>query len=880
MALRQALTGTIAARYAIERELGYGATSQVYLARDLANERRVAVKLLREEFAENIGADRFLREIRLIGTLDHPAIVGLLDSGVHEGRPFYVLPYMEGGTLRERLQAERQLPIQDVVAIGVRVAEALEFAHHRNVIHRDVKPENILFHDGKACLADFGIARAIERLTGDMTTSTGVVRGTPAYMSPEQAAGERDIDGRSDIYSLACVLYEALAGVPAFVGPTSQSVLQQRIVHQPRDVTVYRPTVPPSLERALNRALATVPGDRYATARELSEALTWKGDSPSAPSSAGPTTGFRASGRWVAIGTLAAGASMILIAALQLSSRSPYERGIEELYRFHLDAADAALATIRPDDADFTRAAIRMAQIRIWRKRAIPAGLTTILRRAQSSLANGDSLLVAATLAMNDSLFPQACDAYDALRRRDGLDVEAWIGLGNCQTRDRTLVADTRVVSGKRFRASYEGGIRAYTKAVEINPAVASLLIPGSSGAGPLLVTTGRLVLGRFPGDSTAYAAYPSVDLASDTLRLVPYEFRQLIAGASQAVMGVDARAIDRAVETHRRLWLRFARAWQSAAPNDPDAREALGNALELGGDLGTAKGDSSAFSIIGQARAISKDSTQKFRLSVTLVRLAIKQGDFGLAHDLADSLLRDADRQGGAFTATWAERLASLASLINRFDAAVRWSVVASEGASDRSRVPAPVQRELAELIAAASLGRCDAVPALLEKTEDAITRYVPPARVEEVWNSTLPRPLSLAAPCDSGRLLLRVRNPSDRLIQIQQAFASGRFASARRQLDTLRLLRQADRPGDIALDYTFQEGWLLAAMGDKASALERLTQTLASLPTIGMEFMGQPTQAAALCRSLDLAVSLSRATGRVAGPGWVRDRDRLCTG
>jgi tRNA A-37 threonylcarbamoyl transferase component Bud32/tetratricopeptide (TPR) repeat protein len=273
MALRQALTGTIGGRYAIERELGYGATSLVYLARDLANERRVALKVLRPELAESIGAERFLREIKLIGTLEHPAIVGMLDSGMYDGRPFYVLPYMEGGTLRERMQAERQLPVSDVIEIGAQICEALHFAHQRHLIHRDVKPENILFHQGRACLADFGIARAVERLTGDMSTSTGVVRGTPAYMSPEQAAGQTDFDGRSDVYSLACVLYEALAGVPAFVGPTPQSVIQQRIVHVPHGVRTYRPVVPIGVEEALTKALATGAADRWKTAEEFAQAL-------------------------------------------------------------------------------------------------------------------------------------------------------------------------------------------------------------------------------------------------------------------------------------------------------------------------------------------------------------------------------------------------------------------------------------------------------------------------------------------------------------------------------------------------------------------------------------------------------------------------------
>ncbi|HXT14125.1 MAG TPA: serine/threonine-protein kinase [Gemmatimonadaceae bacterium] len=267
------ISGKFAERYTIERELGRGATSVVYLAHDLDHGRMVAIKWLRQELAESLAADRFLREIKLTAQLQHPNIVTVLASGVYNGRPYFALPYMDGGTLRERLQNEKQLAIEEVVRIGTTIAGALAFAHERNFLHRDVKPENILFTGGQACLSDFGIARALTRASDDSTTTTGMVRGTPAYMSPEQAAGEEYYDGRSDIYSLACVLYEALAGVPAFMGASSQIVLAQRMTHEPRPVGVYRPSVSAELESVLVKALAIAPADRYQTARDFAAAL-------------------------------------------------------------------------------------------------------------------------------------------------------------------------------------------------------------------------------------------------------------------------------------------------------------------------------------------------------------------------------------------------------------------------------------------------------------------------------------------------------------------------------------------------------------------------------------------------------------------------------
>ncbi|NIW36442.1 MAG: protein kinase [Gemmatimonadetes bacterium] len=268
------LTAALADRYRIERQLGEGGMATVYLAEDVKHERKVALKVLRPELAAVIGAERFLSEIKTTANLQHPHILPLHDSGEADGLLFYVMPYIEGETLRDRLEREKQLPVADAVRIAAEVADALDYAHRQNVIHRDVKPENVLLHDGRALVADFGIALAASRSSdGTRLTETGMSLGTPHYMSPEQAMGERDLDARSDVYALGCVLYEMLAGEPPFDGPTAQSIVAKVVTAQPERLTTHRKTVPPHVEAAVDTALQKLPADRFASARDFSQAL-------------------------------------------------------------------------------------------------------------------------------------------------------------------------------------------------------------------------------------------------------------------------------------------------------------------------------------------------------------------------------------------------------------------------------------------------------------------------------------------------------------------------------------------------------------------------------------------------------------------------------
>ena len=271
------LRSALADRYTVERELGQGGMATVYLASDRKHDRPVAIKVLRPELGSALGAERFLREIRTTATLRHPNILPLYDSGATDAGPegllFYVMPLVEGESLRARLDRERQLPVDDALRITVEVAAALSYAHGRGIIHRDIKPENILLENGRAIVADFGIARAVTTDSGTALTQTGLVLGTPVYMSPEQGMGESGLDGRSDQYALGCVLYEMLGGEPPYTGPTAMAIAAKRLLEPVPKIRTLRETVPEHVAAALNRALAKTPADRFADVGSFAQAL-------------------------------------------------------------------------------------------------------------------------------------------------------------------------------------------------------------------------------------------------------------------------------------------------------------------------------------------------------------------------------------------------------------------------------------------------------------------------------------------------------------------------------------------------------------------------------------------------------------------------------
>ncbi len=337
-----ALRTALADRYRIERELGRGGMATVYLAQDERHHRQVAIKVLHPELSAILGPDRFLKEIELTASLQHPHILPLFDSGSADGHLYYVMPYVAGESLRALLTRERQLPVADAIRIASEVADALEYAHHRGVIHRDIKPENILLHGGHILVADFGIALAVEQAGGQRMTQTGLSLGTPQYMSPEQTMGEREIGPRSDIYSLGVVTYEMLIGEPPFTGPTAQATVAKMMTEEPRPLISQRRTIPPAVEDTVLRALEKLPADRFASAAAFAQALAEpqaehsrarrSAHRPSAPAYRSPAVlGAAAAGIAALAFMLGRGLSPVRspIAAFGRSAQVTWERGLQ-----------------------------------------------------------------------------------------------------------------------------------------------------------------------------------------------------------------------------------------------------------------------------------------------------------------------------------------------------------------------------------------------------------------------------------------------------------------------------------------------------------------------------------------------------------------------
>jgi serine/threonine-protein kinase len=322
--LRRQVQEALTARYTLDRDLGRGGMASVVLARDVLHGHPVALKVLHPELASTVGADRFKREIRVAASLQHPNILGIIDAGQTEhGHLWFTMPFVEGENVYERLQREQQFAPAEAIRIATAVAGALAYAHKHGVVHRDMKPDNILLSGDAILVADFGVARAVSEVA-EKLTATGMIVGTPTYMSPEQASGDKAIDGRSDIFGLACVLYEMLAGEPPFKGPNPQATLMRRFMGPPRPL---RPMVqiPEYVEAAIVRALAKDPAERYATADEFADALAGRAVAPPAP--AAPVTALGASvagpagaGKKGCVGVLVLVAGLVGLAAEALRS--------------------------------------------------------------------------------------------------------------------------------------------------------------------------------------------------------------------------------------------------------------------------------------------------------------------------------------------------------------------------------------------------------------------------------------------------------------------------------------------------------------------------------------------------------------------------------
>jgi tRNA A-37 threonylcarbamoyl transferase component Bud32 len=869
----------IAGRYSVERELGRGGTAVVYLARDLVTGKMVALKVLRTELSESLSSERFLREIRVTQQLSHPNIAPVLESGAAGATLYCVLEYMDGGTLRARLERERQLPLSDVSAIAADIGAALEYAHGQKIIHRDVKPENILFGDGRAWLADFGIARALEN-AGDGTTSTGIVRGTPAYMSPEQASGERDYDGRSDMYSFACVLYEAIAGMPAFVGPNVQAVLAQRLVHVPRPLGVYRPAVSTELEAVLARALAVAPADRYQTAAEFTRAFRSAIETPSstfATAHANAPSRRRHRRLWAAGVAVVAGIGFILgplhgrapwaanvvldTTTASVAAGTAWQHARQSLSVWNLDEADSGFAQALRADSNFDRAALWLALVRGW------SGASTSLRGSALKLATRrsghlsplESHIAVALQAQADGAWDRACPAWRAITIANRSDAIGWFGVANCLRQDVAVIPDKKSPSGWRFRASAQELVQAYYRAFDTHP------ITEATGRTDWLpqvwtwfyIRIGQVRSGTATPGGTAMTASPGWE---DTLAFVPYPETDWRAGVS----ATQSTTREQALIHQRRLLNELATSWVAVAPSSAPALETLAFSLSLLDDPG-------ALDTLRRARSLARTESER-------VRLAAAEVWFRFMHAFPDDVagLREAQVLADSLVATPsvanAAALQGVAALLGHARLAARLSGQVDTGSGG------PTVRSLARdgpalLTFAAFGGPVDSLRHLETIVANAIDATVlaeERARIGPAW---LERPARIVFPDDTFASFRRLAGQGDELLAAQWAVSHGAPDSAQRYRDSRAALRRRSAAANVPPEAIFPEARLFLLTGDTTGAIRWLDPMLGAVRQMDPQVLALPVNAAALLRATALRADLAaRAGDAAAAARWAQ--------
>jgi serine/threonine-protein kinase len=619
--LRTRLQAVLGGAYTIERELGRGGMATVFLAQDLKHKRPVAIKVLAPEIARSVGPQRFLREIEIAARLTHPHILPVFDSGEGDGLLYYVMPYVRGESLRQRLQREARLPVEEAVRIGREVADALDYAHRHGIVHRDIKPENVLLEEGHAIVADFGVARALAgEGGGPALTDVGLAIGTPYYMSPEQAMGEGSIDGRADLYALGCVLYEMLAGQPVFEGPTAQAVARQHPLETPRRLHVVRPEVPEAIERVANRALAKSPAERWTTGAEMGAALL-SGEVPALP-------GARRSRRLRIALTVAGAIVLAAIGLLVVRGRTPavldsnlvavapFDVLVPELRLWSEGLVDVLSRDL--DGAGPLRTVAPTVVVRRWGGRADAPSAAALGRRTGARLAvfgqvlgvGGDTVRLSATLydvtagrALGEFQLRDVSERMD--RVADSLTVALLRELGRTRPigavrlaslRSTSLPALKAFLQGEQFyrRTDWDSAIAYYDRALALDSSFTLALRRVGTALGwqragidaksrELPLRAGALNRGLAPRDSLLVAA--------DSLSAV------LFTGPEDALWYPHAR----------RLFATLAEATRRY-PDDPEVWYALGDARFHFGDA-PGLGGSKELTLTAFDRAIALDS-------------------------------------------------------------------------------------------------------------------------------------------------------------------------------------------------------------------------------------------------------------------------------
>ena len=871
----------IADRYHVERVLGRGGMATVYLCLDTKRETKVAVKVLRAELGSAVVVERFLREIEFASELDHPRIPKVLDSGVIGQIPFYVMTLVDGEPLRERLDREKQLPVEEAVRIANAVIEPMTYAHRMGIVHRDIKPGNILVGAESVHVLDFGIARAIMASADERLTSTGMAVGTPAYMSPEQALADGTLDARSDIYSLACVVYEMIAGIPPFVGATPQAIMARRFGSSPPPLSETREGVPPHVELAVSKALCRAPADRWQSASEFGKALSGEVPSPSLQSITSQVEGRRRTyGRTIAVLAAAAGIAAIGFAA---SARKVdrVDRAKEAIQEWDLAGARTELERAISSDKAPAAAELWLASVMKSQRAPESQWMPFALRaREAGTLGGADSLFAHAFVTHSHG----DCERWRTVAEATGDRAQsmlATLARADCLAGDRGIVADLRSPSGYRFRSSHHEAASLYEGLLTVaadNGRAYGLLMPRLMDVVQTLKNNPRI--GFTEGDHPrTFAAFAS--FASDTVGYVPFPL-----GGTAPFRARDPAGLDRAIDENLNRLREWGQAWVRESPRDPDARETFALILERNEEVGD--GETSALAHVGEARRLASRQSdtsntsyvRNLRLAAMQTRLFLKLRRFEAAGNLADSVLRWPVRELPDSSARPSDAtLAGLAALAGRIS---RLHDIHAKYASDYrlpagsepvAVLPQEVGRDAYRLSDFSLMGGpVDSINVVADRLTERLGGHFPEAQLPSIRMAIFQAPLSLAAPSIGPERIAALGESPDPFVNAARALVARNRSRARAYSDSIDAIHAEFAPGEITMDAVLRHGWLLTAVGDTAEAVRLLDNSLRGLSKMQANTLREPI-AGSLVRAIILRAEIARKQNdRPAAEEWSR--------
>ena len=870
----------IAGRYRVEREIGRGGMATVYLCTDTTEGRSVAVKVLRGEMGNAVVVERFLREVEFVSKLEHPQIPKVLDSGVVGDLPFYVMTFIDGESLKDRLDRVKQLPIEEALRITQQIILPTAYAHSHGIVHRDIKPANILLASDGVYVLDFGIARAIVASAESSLTSTGVAVGTPAYMSPEQALADHNIDSRSDIYSLACVTYEMIAGQPPFVGPTAQAVMARRFVAPPPPLRETRESVPESVESAIAKAMCKAPADRWQTVEEFGRALVAQPQSPSVPALRPVTETSKRRSAYVVAGVALVSFATIAIVAWSLVDRDKIASGRKAIEAWDFSRAEKEFRSALEANPTSVAAQLWIGQLLILKRAPASEWAPLVLRAADSKadLAPDDRFRAEALGAYADLQSAKRCDGLRTLaaRRDRGHpdDFSSTVTLADCLVADPTIVPDSSSPSGHRFSSSFNEAASLYEGLIKRNASSGPLyaaLMPRLEMV--LWTTKNRLRQGIMRGDPPVdFIAAPA--LMSDTIAFIPYP----VLGTG-APISSDEDRLNRLVEKSLQRLRALATEWTRASPDDPDAHETLAGVLETAGKL-DGSGASALQSIADARRTAVKDGSTEaasahhrdVRLASSNVRLLLKLHRFRQARLLADTVLswKSSSAQNDSLQKPTDELLVGLNAITGRLSGIIEiegkyaadYKVRLTSG--EVKKLQAELGGDVLRLRAYAAFGTPkDSILTLFARIRENVESMVPAAQVADFRGALLRRPMSLATDVVGTGPLASIPSGSNAFFSAVRAIDARDMRLARKLADSLDSFFSSRAPGEITMDIVLQDAWLRTALGDSAIAAAALDRALRGLTRAPQNLLNRETLAASLVRAMQLRADLAASKG-----------------